>query len=468
MYYCMTSYYAKYKKYKYKYNELTQNNGNHEEVAIRTFEGDHNGNNHVVVHVAGAQGAGKTTMGHMLSSHYGTIIYVKDLDDLRAEYYHHIRTNIINENANGYQQYIDDYVDGHCDRPLVFVGLDASICLGPTDHHIKKPNNYYNLHAKYKYYIDISQKQILQQRFYRQIDKLTERREMLFGEYLRDPKKIQDKLNRFVNITDWQNNNIECNQLYLSRNYKLLSYGEIFDEIKGMLNMELGVAQRLIIHVMGASGSGKTTLGDKLRKYTNSKDTNIKDTIIIDTDDIDDNNILKIVNDSKYDELFTEGNIHKVFELKDKWNQRDFKKLLDNSNNGSTISNAKGVLSGIPVVIVGMTISIGNVTNGYFIDSNPEDNFRQLNSRTLQDIYTNYHAIGKLFDTETNVYKISMLLLIKYKIRLPFHTNIDNIQNGLEYHKKTAKMANYKIMTIDNIYNNIIKLLTDPHNSPSV
>ena len=61
-------YYNKYIKYKQKY------------LALK------GGSNNLIIHISGAQGSGKTTLGEKLKEIYGNEIYVKDLDDLFGEF----------------------------------------------------------------------------------------------------------------------------------------------------------------------------------------------------------------------------------------------------------------------------------------------------------------------------------------------------------------------------------------------
>ena len=71
-----------------------------------------------------------------------------------------------------YQKYINDFIKSHRNKHIIFTGLDADICLGSG-----KSNNYYDMKADYKYYIDIDENIILKQKFLRQVDKLYERKE---------------------------------------------------------------------------------------------------------------------------------------------------------------------------------------------------------------------------------------------------------------------------------------------------
>jgi hypothetical protein len=62
-----------------------------------------------------------------------------------------------------------------------------------------------------------------------------DRKEYLFNEYLKEPKEIQDKLIRFVNIDEWTNNTKKCDRLYKKRDYHLMSFTEIYDQVKDII-----------------------------------------------------------------------------------------------------------------------------------------------------------------------------------------------------------------------------------------
>jgi adenylate kinase family enzyme len=179
----------------------------------------------LIMHIAGAQGSGKSHMGEKLKLYVGDLIYVKDLDILYSEFHEKKLTE--------YQKYIDEYIKTHYDKPIIFVGLDANICLGPKNNN--KDKQFYDLRANHKFYIDLPDDQILKQRFFRQIQKLEDRRNELFTMWENDSKNTQDKLFRYLNLDEWQKNNEECRKHYEQRGYELLSYANVFTRIHSLL-----------------------------------------------------------------------------------------------------------------------------------------------------------------------------------------------------------------------------------------
>ena len=181
------------------------------------------GGKNIIIHIAGTQGSGKSTIGNKLLEEYPDKIYVCDLDDLHGDF-------LSLSQPQSYQKYIDKYIRNHSDKPVIFVGLDAELCLGLMEYS----DIYYNLYSKYNYYIS-STENTLKQRFFRQIDKLNTRKEYFFDEWLKNPDEIQDKLFRFVDLNKWKENNSMCDKLYKSRKYEFLSSEEIFSRILGIL-----------------------------------------------------------------------------------------------------------------------------------------------------------------------------------------------------------------------------------------
>ena len=183
------------------------------------------GGKNIIIHVAGTQGSGKSTIGNILLEEYTDKIHVCDLDDLHGDFLSQPQPQ-----SKTYQKYINEYIRRHSDKPIIFVGLDAELCLGLMDNS----DIYYNLYSKYNYYIS-STENTLKQRFFRQIDKLNTRKEYFFDEWMKNPDEIQDKLFRFVDLNKWKENNSKCDELYASRKYEFLSSEEIFSSISKIL-----------------------------------------------------------------------------------------------------------------------------------------------------------------------------------------------------------------------------------------
>ena len=211
------NYKEKYIKYKTKYLEL-------KDMDINNQNGG--GKDNLIVHISGSQGAGKTTLGNKIKKKYNDTIYLKDLDDLYDEFNHQ-------KEIYDYQQFINLFIKEHSDKPLIITGLSAERCKGEMDD---EDNTFYQIDTEYKYLIKINEKDILKQRFFRQISKLNDRKEILFNNWLEDNNGIQKKLFRFVNLTKWKSNNIACNTIHEEHNYKLKDRNDIYNEVCDLID----------------------------------------------------------------------------------------------------------------------------------------------------------------------------------------------------------------------------------------
>ncbi len=199
----------------------------------------------MIIHVSGPQGSGKSTIGKIIKEKYNSI-YVKDLDDLLIneftnEYIKNTDSqNITSENyIIKRQEYIYNFIENHKDKPIVFVGLNYDNCLGPITISNKRLNgseNLYDLKADYKFYINLLHNDLLKQKFLRQVDKLHQRKEWFFDNWLKDKKIIQDKLFRFINITEWEKDVDICDKKFKEAGYEFLSQGDIIENIRMLLN----------------------------------------------------------------------------------------------------------------------------------------------------------------------------------------------------------------------------------------
>jgi len=210
-------YYQKYIKYKTKYIQLKRNN----QIG--------GGKDNLIVHISGPQGAGKTTLGNKIKEKYGDMIYLKDLDDLYDEFNHQ-------KEIDDYQQFINIFIKKHSDKPLIITGLSAERCKGEMND---SDNTFYQIDTKHKYLIKIDEDDILKQRFYRQVSKLNDRKEIFFNNWLKDNNSIQEKIFRFVNLTKWKSNNIACNAIHEEHNYKLMDKDKIYNKVCDLIDEKL-------------------------------------------------------------------------------------------------------------------------------------------------------------------------------------------------------------------------------------
>ena len=190
----------------------------------------------------------------------------------------------------------------------------------------------------------------------------------------------------------------------------------------------------MLIVISGPSGAGKTTLGKRLSQFN-----------VIDSDTIDDANAMKILNNKKYDYLFTKDDRLKSFEkLKDKMNDLDIKILKKKYKNKL-------------LILVGRIIT-PETKYKYYMKVDPRVVYSQLSKRTTNDICKNQKAIDKLVATGAHPDKIAMIILHKYEVRRDFPIFYPGLKEGMEKEIKENKKKGYKIMTSQEIYDDIVKL----------
>jgi len=208
----------KYTKYKTKYQQLKYININNQI-----------GGGNLIIHISGPQGAGKTTLGNKIKDKYGDHIYLKDLDDLYAEFSNQ-------KKFNDYQLFINNFIKKNSDKPLIITGLSADRCQGEMNDD---DDIFYKINTEYKYLIKINENDILKQRFFRQVSKLNDRKEMFFEAWLKNNNEMQKKLFRYVDLDKWKTNNIACNAIHKEHNYKLMNRNDIYDKVCDLIDKHI-------------------------------------------------------------------------------------------------------------------------------------------------------------------------------------------------------------------------------------
>lgn len=212
------NYEGKYIKYKTKYLHLKHNL--------------HEINNHkIIIHISGAPGSGKTTLGNKLKKSFGDTIIVKDIDDLRDEfiksYYGDKRFTIINEKE--YQKYIDDFVNNN-NKTIIFVGVNNM----PWWHK----NIYYNMHSQYNFYIDIDDETILKQKCLRFFKNMIDD-EMAMNDLINNNDKFvrltKMVLDKECNMKNTLKENNKWKKDYKNQEYEFMSRENIYDKVNDIL-----------------------------------------------------------------------------------------------------------------------------------------------------------------------------------------------------------------------------------------
>ena len=197
----------------------------------------------LIIHISGASGCGKTTLGNKLKDTFGKKITVKDLDDLRHEFiksfYGAKKWTYINEEK--YQEYIDTFIDKQ-KKPLIFVGLNDSY----YTNFGKTKNLYFNLHSHYNYYIDIDDSLILKQKCLRTLNEI-QTDKMAMNDLLNNNKKfikmVVGAIKTRCNAKENTRINNRWKRDYKKRDYKFMSREGIFKNVSRILkgNVKISV-----------------------------------------------------------------------------------------------------------------------------------------------------------------------------------------------------------------------------------
>ena len=197
----------------------------------------------MIIHISGPSGSGKTTLGNKLKEKFKNKIVVKDLDDLLFEFVmikeksKYPVSTILKNWKEDYQKYIDKYIKNQ-NKPIIFVGLniDMNRIIGFRKKELKPPKAFYNIHADYKFYIDLPIEQILQQKFFRQTQKICDNKEKMFEKWLINPNRVNYQLEYLINISLWNKETEKWNKLYKKKNYNFMDKENIYNNIVKLLS----------------------------------------------------------------------------------------------------------------------------------------------------------------------------------------------------------------------------------------
>jgi adenylate kinase family enzyme len=186
----------------------------------------------MIIHICGASGSGKTTLGNKFKSKKNII--VKDLDDLRDEFiksfYGNKRWSYINEDA--YQKYLDDFINKQT-KTIIFTGLNDNTRFG------KNKRLYYNIHADHKYYIDLDNRTILEQKCLRHLIDITEN-ERAMNDLVNNNeffiKQFVKSINRECSLKKTIKMNKKWKNDYVKQGYRFMPRESIYISIIKLLN----------------------------------------------------------------------------------------------------------------------------------------------------------------------------------------------------------------------------------------
>ena len=196
--------------------------------------------NKIIIHISGATGSGKTTLGNKLKEKYKNKIVVKDLDELIDEfiqyYYGNKPFTYIDENE--YQNYIYDYINKQ-KKPIIFVGLNDNN--NPkVERFIKgKAKKYYDLRSQYNYYIDIDDMIIVKQKCLRLLDtRINDKMAMndLVNNNEKFVKMFVEEIKKDCSAKKTIKMNNKWKKDYEKQGYKFMSRENIYKSVVKILN----------------------------------------------------------------------------------------------------------------------------------------------------------------------------------------------------------------------------------------
>lgn len=182
----------------------------------------------IIIHISGASGSGKTTLGNKLKSNFKSKIIVKDLDDLLDE---HIKktydtTKYWKVDEVKYQEYIDDFIIKQ-KTPIVFVGLN--------DNHFGIKKIFYNLHCLHKFYIDLSDKEILKHRCLRILTEEIPNDKIAMKDLIDNNEKfikgLKQAINNDCNLIKIVKENSKLRSYYQKQHYEFMSRENIYESV---------------------------------------------------------------------------------------------------------------------------------------------------------------------------------------------------------------------------------------------
>ena len=185
----------------------------------------------MIIHISGAPGSGKTTIGLKLKKYYKTKVIVKDLDDLFGEF---MKLNTKKFSSKKYQNFIDDFINKHNNKSIIFVGLNSE--------HLT--NKFYKIQPDYKFYIDLPVDINLKRHFLREIDgwlnwMQNRDKNILFNQLMDNENEVINgltkSLTRPLKISEQKKFIMSFDAHYITENYQFLSSTQIYNKIIGLI-----------------------------------------------------------------------------------------------------------------------------------------------------------------------------------------------------------------------------------------
>jgi hypothetical protein len=190
--------------------------------------------NTVIIHICGAHGSGQSFMAEKLKEKkfIKKYVIVKELDDLKKEFINSTKPNLNNPNQLEilFQNYIDDYID-KTTRPIIFIGLNNK----KSSSYSSK--DYYNLHSKCNYFIDIDDRTLLKQKCFKMLSEVQDDKKMV-NDLMNNNSVFIKKMNKhvedFCRMSGTIQDNSKLKLYYKSKGYQFKERNEIVKSISAI------------------------------------------------------------------------------------------------------------------------------------------------------------------------------------------------------------------------------------------
>lgn len=188
----------------------------------------------MIIHISGAPGSGKTTIGNWIQNNFKNTI-VHDIDDL----YNKIIMKKSKENIKNFsktivtdfQKYIDNIISRNKNKNLVFVGLnypDPRIELHNKEIFLKPFK--LNMRSDYNFYIDIPIHQIIKQYFKRTLAETLQDSDNILEEIMKNKEKKYE-----IDLNDVISDTIEWKKMFKKDNYIMIGYEPLKNRLAKLL-----------------------------------------------------------------------------------------------------------------------------------------------------------------------------------------------------------------------------------------
>mgnify|MGYP003446726213 FL=1 len=169
----------------------------------------------MIIHITGAPGSGKTTLGKKLSKIKKNNVIILDTDTIFDDF---MFENKYKFSSVKYQKFLNNIIRKYKKKNIIFVGLNMD--KGHT-------HKLYNLYSTHNIYVDIDLEVLLERLFYREVRQINANRKLIWRDYTNDPEGTCSKLVHNININELKKETKRFDIIYAKKGYQKMSIGDI-------------------------------------------------------------------------------------------------------------------------------------------------------------------------------------------------------------------------------------------------